>query len=804
MKFRSLLLSAIVLFVALACLLNNQIASLGVGPTPTPTVYIPPVPTFTPIPPPTPTPVPAARIESGEHALTNGDWDAAAQEFEIARQQSISPDIQGAALLGLARTKLWSAKTDEAVTLLEQLIQSYPDSIYAAYAYFYLGQAYNTLQRFPDASQAYQNYIEHRPGLVDGYVHELRGDTLFAGGDFLAATNEYLAALQFPTQNDAVYTQMKMARGYAFAGDHTTALALYDDLSQKTEDAGMKALITLRKAQSYQALGQTDQANSLYLQAVNSYPRTNEAYQALLELVNANVPVDELQRGIVDYYADQYGVAMAAFDRYLQNNPADPATAHYYYGLAAEAAGNYPDAISHWDTVIQNYKDSPNWADAWSQKAYTQWFYLDQYTNAVQTLLDFIQLMPADEHAPDFLMSAANIADRGGEFDQAIALYQRMASSYPQASEAQRAMFLTGILQYRIGRFADAYRTFLGILSLPIQLSDKAPAFYWSGKALAAQGDQAGAKAAWEQAASADPTGYYSERALDQLIGRQPFTPPQVYDLAYDQAGERQRAEEWLRTTFSIPAETDLSNLGELAAEPGIIRGNELWALGLYDEARNEFETVRHAYENDPVKTYRLMNYLNQLGLYRSAIFAARQLLTLAGMDDAATLNAPPYFNHIRFGSYHSDLIVPEAQEYGFHPLLIFSLVRQESLFESFIRSSAAASGLMQIIPSTGQEIAARLGWPPDYTTDDLYRPVVNIRFGVDYLDRQRKYFKDDLYTALAAYNGGPGNAIKWSERSQNDPDLFLELIDYEETRTYIERVYENFNIYRRLYDRTP
>ena len=102
MKFRSLLLSAIVLFVALACLLNNQIASLGVGPTPTPTVYIPPVPTFTPTPPPTPTPVPAARIESGEHALTNGDWDAAAQEFEIARQQSSSPDIQGAALLGLA------------------------------------------------------------------------------------------------------------------------------------------------------------------------------------------------------------------------------------------------------------------------------------------------------------------------------------------------------------------------------------------------------------------------------------------------------------------------------------------------------------------------------------------------------------------------------------------------------------------------------------------------------------------------------------------------------------------------------
>ena len=110
----------------------------------------------------------------------------------------------------------------------------------------------------------------------------------------------------------------------------------------------------------------------------------------------------------------------------------------------------------------------------------------------------------------------------------------------------------------------------------------------------------------------------------------------------------------------------------------------------------------------------------------------------------------------------------------------------------------------MQIIPSTGEEIAARLNWPEDYKQQDLYRPYVNIQFGVEYLDRQRNYFKGDLYTALAAYNGGPGNAIRWSSLAPADQDLFLEIINFEETRSYIQRIYEIFTIYRRLYDRTP
>ena len=228
-----------------------------------------------------------------------------------------------------------------------------------------------------------------------------------------------------------------------------------------------------------------------------------------------------------------------------------------------------------------------------------------------------------------------------------------------------------------------------------------------------------------------------------------------------------------------------------------------MWELGLLNEARTEFEELRNEVSFDPISSYRLANYYRDLGLYRPAIFSARQVLNAAGMDDAATMNAPAYFNHMRFGTYYSDLVIPAGQEYGFHPLFLFSVIRQESLFEGFVRSTAGARGLMQIIPSTGAERADKEGWPPDYSDEDLYRPLVSVKLGSAYLSFLRSYYDGDMYAALAAYNAGPGNSSVWLEQAQGDPDLFLEIIRFSETQTYIKTISEVFAIYRRLYTRS-
>ena len=133
----------------------------------------------------------------------------------------------------------------------------------------------------------------------------------------------------------------------------------------------------------------------------------------------------------------------------------------------------------------------------------------------------------------------------------------------------------------------------------------------------------------------------------------------------------------------------------------------------------------------------------------------------------------------------------------------MFSLIRQESLFEGFVSSTAGAHGLMQVIPATGQQIASELAWPPEYDSGDLHRPIVSVRFGSYYLGDNRDLLDGNWYAALAAYNAGPGNAIAWRDLAGNDPDLFLEVVRFEETRNYIRFIYEIFSTYRSLYSPT-
>jgi soluble lytic murein transglycosylase len=221
----------------------------------------------------------------------------------------------------------------------------------------------------------------------------------------------------------------------------------------------------------------------------------------------------------------------------------------------------------------------------------------------------------------------------------------------------------------------------------------------------------------------------------------------------------------------------------------------------MFSEAQLEFASLQSAEKGDPIASFRLMHKFLDLGLYSSAIVVATQILDIAGFEGAALMSAPPYFTHIRYGPYFGELILLEAFNNDLDGLFVYAVARWESgLFNVFATSYADARGLMQVIPSTGREIASKLGWPPNYTDADLYRPIVSMRFGAYYLAQQRDYFDGDLYAALAAYNAGAGNAAVWKELAPDDPDLYLEVIRLTQPHLYIRRIYESYAIYRMLY----
>mgnify|MGYP001220440297 CR=1 FL=1 len=145
----------------------------------------------------------------------------------------------------------------------------------------------------------------------------------------------------------------------------------------------------------------------------------------------------------------------------------------------------------------------------------------------------------------------------------------------------------------------------------------------------------------------------------------------------------------------------------------------------------------------------------------------------------------------------------------GFHVdrAMIYALIRQESGFKPKAKSKAGARGLMQLMPGTaGFVIGKRLRSRGRYA---LFNPEYNIALGQRYIDHlfENPSIGKNLFYAMAAYNGGPGNLKKWRRKSEyrDDPLLFIESIPSRETRAFVERVLTNLWIYRfRLGQPTP
>ena len=784
-----------------ACSLFPALPAIPPGWTMTPSISPTPPATITPTI--TPTPLPQARVSVGDKAFFNGDYDAALLDYQIVLQDSPDALLRAAAKWGEARVYFAREQYEDTLAALQTLITDYPDSPHFGQAYFLQGLTHYRLENYQAAADSWQSYLTLRPGYLDALAQEFRGDALFDAGNYADALSAYTAAVQAPSLGDDINLDLKVASTQTKLGAYESALALYDGISARASNDFIKAQAAYESALAYQALGQTDAAQGKFRLSVENYWKSPYAYLSLVALLDAGVEVSEIDRGLVDYFYGQYDVAIQRLDLYIETNPSNDGTAYYYRALAKSSLNHFEDAVQDYTTFITNYPTHPRWEDAWGEKAVVEWFNLGSIDTGIKTYLDFIRAVPGSSLAVDYMMTAARIYERNGRYDEAAQLWSRVGNEYPGNEQASTAVFLSGIVFYRNGDFFSALESFNRSLGLALTTTDKARAYLWLGKAQQKLGNPDDAINAWRVAQELDPGGYYSERGRDLLIDRAPFAPTIAGNLSPDLAAERVAADAWVRLTFNLPANTNLSGLGALASDEKVIRGSELWALGLYENARLEFEGLRVELEvnKDAIGSYQLANYLIDLGLYRTAIFTARQTLTLAGLDEhSESMMAPPYFSHLRYGLYYSDLVIPNAQANDFDPLFIFSVIRQESFFEGFVNSNVGARGLMQIIPETGEQITYELTWPRNYTDKDLYRPDVSIRFGTHYLATNRNFLNGDLYATLAAYNGGPGNAAAWKELAGDDPDLYLETVRFEETRNYIRNIYEIFVIYKRLY----
>lgn len=765
----------------------------------TPTATVKPSPTATATAMPTPTPMPRGLLEAGHIALFDADWDTAQIEYQSALASAALPEERAAALFGIATTHLRAGRFAEALTTFDEYLAAYPADVSVPRAHFLRAVAFEELDQHSSALAEYDQYLAQRPDVIDGYVHARAGDALRRLGRPDEAIPRYQSALAEAPLGGPLTLQTKIGVTLLEADRYPEALAQFDSLFQTSEEASLKATMNYLAGLALEGMGETQAAYERYLDSVIHYPEAPDAYTGLLILVQAGIPVDNYLRGRVDFHAGVYEPALNAFDRALESSRT--AAALYYRGLTRRALGDSSGARLDFAAVVAGFPEDPLRPEAWREQAITEWAYLGNYGAAVQTYLALAAAYPATDAAAQALFDAGRTAERIDDLATAVQTWSRLAAEFPGTPLGYRGAFESGIVHYRLGNSSASRASFETALGYAGEPAQRAASLLWIGKAHQAAGNAALAAESWRQAAQADPSGHYSVRAEEILSGTEPLEPSGVFDFSTDVVAERAEAEAWLRQNFPVDGPEPLTELDSaLAGDPRWVRGEELWRLGLFEDSRTELESLRQDVAADAEATYRLMHKLLELRLYRSAIFAARQILNLADMDDGESLAAPVYFNRIRFGPYFGELILPEAARNGVDGLFLLSLVRQESLFEGFATSYADARGLMQVIPSTGASIAEQIGWPPGFTEADLYRPIVSVRFGAFYLAQQRDRFEGDLYAALAAYNAGPGNALIWKELAPDDPDLYLEVIRLQQPYDYIRTISEVYAIYRWLY----
>jgi soluble lytic murein transglycosylase len=325
------------------------------------------------------------------------------------------------------------------------------------------------------------------------------------------------------------------------------------------------------------------------------------------------------------------------------------------------------------------------------------------------------------------------------------------------------ADFLAGWIALRkLNKPADAARHFTAIAVSKAAIS-RARAQYWLGRAAAAQGDAAGAKADYA-AAARFPTTYYGQLAAQALGDGPPALNARITAL-HDPS--------WTSQDAIAFASREVARAAEL-----------LVAWGDPSRAR-PFLARLQGLAPDPADEAMASQFALGVGLPDLAVAIARR----AGVDGVLLPDTG-----------WPTTVQPPAGPV--EPAVTLGLIRQESSFDVSAVSPAGAQGLMQLMPGTATEVARQLGEqvsPVSLTVD----PQENMVLGTTYFRQLLDQFGGALPLAIAAYNAGPTRVQQWLGEI-GDPRTgaidwvdWIEMIPFDETRNYVQRVLENITVYR-------
>ncbi len=303
-----------------------------------------------------------------------------------------------------------------------------------------------------------------------------------------------------------------------------------------------------------------------------------------------------------------------------------------------------------------------------------------------------------------------------------------------------------------------------------------------TGWALWKSGEAAKASAEWEEALGGAPEGLERARILYWL------------SKAAWQTKDQTAARGWERKLASLEPLSVYAWRVFPGGSPGLaLKGRKIWNRGADSLESWGFPVYARL---------RLESRGNPESLARAAWLAAwsgdfSESVRLAARSGAALpqneLRGEAFLSLTHPRAFEAE-VKKAAGQFGIEPSLLWAVMRQESAFDPGVVSSAGAVGLMQLMPATARDEAARLR----LGAADSWEPSTNILLGAAHLARHLKDFGSPE-KALAAYNAGGGSVRRWTQGPGESLDEWVEGISYPETNEYVRKVMGNYFVYKAL-----
>ncbi len=231
------------------------------------------------------------------------------------------------------------------------------------------------------------------------------------------------------------------------------------------------------------------------------------------------------------------------------------------------------------------------------------------------------------------------------------------------------------------------------------------------------------------------------------------------------------------------------AQFGEFSTQEAQTYIDGLLHFGLYDMVYPRIVAVYPSISAE--EALQIARTLADEGRYADSIRVIR--FSLRNQEDAATKEQL----ELLYPRPWIETVSKYAAEYRLPEYLLYALIRSESFFQYQVVSGAGAVGLTQLMPATASDIAKKLK-VTDYSLTD---PETNIRFGAYYLAEMIRRSDNRIMPACFAYNAGISRVRGWQKKAQGLPDdLFLESLEYAETRDYGRKILSAAAVYGVLY----